>query len=274
MSVEAALLREYWQILTNDADFQREWQALFEQLSDYGILAQSVWLSPASQERYTECVHGIDDFAARWKLPAPLRDAVEGLLRRGEADLDAALISLSRQAWVPTATAPIPSLPTPNPLGETRAEYLQRVERMVELERMDEATFVENHRASFRQEPSDAVLAWFRNRPRLWQEFLSRHYAPEYAQLSELLRLAQKYYEQCAREAQAQGETLWRSRNRARNLHYLRRVALQVYLRVVKGWTWGQIAARVKETPMTVWHSTHSGARLLGIAFEEPPESI
>jgi len=59
-----------------------------------------------------------------------------------------------------------------------------------------------------------------------------------------------------------------------RKRKYRQRVYEQLYLRLIKGWSWEQIAAKIKEKRETVRWSTESTAKILRIPLSKTPKSV
>jgi len=73
-----------------------------------------------------------------------------------------------------------------------------------------------------------------------------------------MLEVAEDYYEKC------------RTRASNRNDELLMRYATQVYLREVKGWSWGQIAKYLNLKRAAVSNTTKKAMKMLGIT----PKSV
>lgn len=226
---EQLLLQAYWQVLTRDADFQQAWQGLCE-----AVQAQP----DAMQER-------IEAFCMQWKVPPALAEGIRWKLRLGEFELRTMRYVLQSE---PVVTLPPPpcGLPPADPTRETLQHYLKRVQQHLDMERFLRSPDLPTQLQQAGLNPAPETLQMLQEQHRTWEQFTAHHPAPEYAEDEDVIRIATRYFRKCVEVVEAQGAVVLASKNRQHNPEYIRRVALQVYLRVVKGWTWGQIAEWLK----------------------------
>jgi hypothetical protein len=244
------LARYYLAELWGDSDFRADWERIKTKLSQDAELAE-LWqrvqnpdLSPEERMR-ADCAilwrvkTELSDFCTRWKLPRIIARALENeaatppetrafydrvvpdpaayelqrLQERiiGEAPTGQVVVIREAEDGGLIATLepqlpepPLKCLPEPDPAAETQAQYLARVDW-------------------------EAAMREYRER------FLNLRLS-EGALREHVEAIVKGYYNACAERVKPT-----RYRNREHSEKYLRRLARQVYLRVVKHKTWGEI---------------------------------
>ena len=236
MNAQQYLLREYLRLLWEDSEWQADWQAVRQGEMDFARFEQ------------------------KWKLPRLLRrilidasrESEEPTLQRLQEKIPAVEVSgyaiLTPEGTLRVEPAlpekPLQALPEAEPSVETREAYLERVKATM-LQERNFASLLQQIQ-SLPPEKREAYLRVLQGQePRLIPEFREKHgQLPEDLEERIVLELAKRYYEACLQAVQGT-LTPKRFRNRQENPEFLRFAAECYYLRKVKGWTLGQVAAKL-----------------------------
>ena len=236
MNAQQYLLREYLRLLWGDSAFQVDWRAVRAGEMDF------------------------HDLARKWRLPRTLRRLLLDASREPEElslqrlqERVPALETVGYAILTPEGTLrlepelpekPLHALPEAEPSVETREQYLSRVRLLLQQEQAYPRLLHEVQTL-----PSEKREVYLRvlqeQEPRLIPEFREKHgQLPEDLEERIVLELAKRYYEACLQAVQGT-LTPKRFRNRQENPEFLRFAAECYYLRKVKGWTLGQVAAKL-----------------------------
>jgi hypothetical protein len=260
------LARYYLAELWGDSDFRADWQRVKEAVSQDAELAE-LWqrvqnpdLSPEERMR-ADCAilwrvkTELREFCTRWKLPTVIARAFElelatppetrafydrvvpdpaayelqRLQERIIAEAPTGQVVVIREAEEGGLIAtlepqlpepPLKCLPEPDPATETQSEYIRRICTSIPLtaNTSEPETYLQKAIREYRER--------FNNRR---------------AGAGKVKELARRYYEACFAVV---GATRF---DRGTEEEYLRRVARQVYLRVVEGKTWSKIVDTLRK---------------------------
>jgi hypothetical protein len=274
------LARYYLAELWGDSDFRADWQRVKEAVSQDAELAE-LWqrvqnpdLSPEERMR-ADCAilwrvkTELSDFCTRWKLPRIIARALENeaatppetrafydrvvpdptayelqrLQERIIAEAPTRQVVVIREAedgsgLIATLEPQLPEpplkcLPEPDPAAETQAQYLARVDW-------------------------EAAMREYRERfpnLRISKGALREH----------IEAIVKGYYNACAELIPPT-----RHHNRELSEKYLQSVAKATFLCIVKGYSRGQIASKLRVPRSTAQHLVLEGCRTLGIELNPP----
>ena len=260
------LARYYLAELWNDADFRADWKRVKAGVSSDAELAE-LWqrvqdpdLSPEERVQADRAIlwrvkTALSDFYTRWKLPAVIARAFEyelaippetralydrvvsdptayelqRLQERIHGDAPTGQVVEIREAenggLIATLTPRLPEpplkcLPEPEPAAETQSEYIRRICTSIPLtaDASEPETYLQKAIREYRER--------FNNRR---------------AGAGKVKELARRYYEACFTIVRA---TRF---DRGTEEEYLRRVARQVYLRVIENKSWSEIVDTLKK---------------------------
>lgn len=251
MHEQRILLYEYWKLLAGDDDFRQAWERL---------------CAEPTEER-------IEAFCSDWKLPAALAQGVRWKLRIGETDLSVFRYVLESDC-APRVPDPPIGLPPADPTRETKAQYLQRVQQHIDFERFLNSDDLPRQLQQAGLNPMPETLQMLKEQHQAWQRFTEQHPAREYAEPEDVLPIAARYYDRCVKAVQAQGGVVVAARNRQRSSEYLQRMALQLYLRVVKGCSDVDIQDELERRHTWLDTQTINDAKKWLIKLQFPPQAF
>ena len=235
MNAGQFILREYLNLLWQDSGFQRDWQALRRGELDFACFEQR-WRLPRTLRRL------LLDASRESEEPTlqRLQEKIPALETVGYAILTEGTLRLEPEL----PEKPLQALPEAEPSTETRSAYLQRIKLLL-LQERNFANLLQQVEALPPEKREVYLNALRGQEPRLIPEFREKHgQLPEDLEERIVLELAKRYYEACLQAVQGT-LTPKRFRNRQENPEFLRFAAECYYLRKVKGWTLGQVAAKL-----------------------------
>jgi hypothetical protein len=284
------LARYYLAELWGDSDFRADWERIKTKLSQDAELTE-LWqrvenpdLSFGERMRADQAVHcrmltELREFCTRWKLPRIIARAFEheaatppetrAFFARYAPDpaayelqrLQGRMIGETPTGQVVVIRAaedgsgliaklepefpepPLKCLPEPDPTTETQAEYIRRV-----------CTAIPISRDTFEPE------TYLQKAIREYRERFPNLYISESALLEHIEAILKSYYNACAERVKPT-----RHYNRTLSEKYLQSVAKATFLRIVKGYSWGQIASKLRVPRSTAKCLAIDGCRTLGI---------
>jgi hypothetical protein len=289
------LARYYLAELWGDSDFRADWERIKTKLSQDAELTE-LWqrvenpdLSFGERMRADQAVHcrmltELREFCTRWKLPRIIARAFEheaatppetrAFFARYAPDpaayelqrLQGRMIGETPTGQVVVIRAaedgsgliaklepefpepPLKCLPEPDPTTETQAEYIRRV-----------CTAIPISRDTFEPE------TYLQKAIREYRERFPNLYISESALLEHIEAILKSYYNACAERVKPT-----RHYNRTLSEKYLQSVAKATFLRIVKGYSWGQIASKLRVPRSTARRLAIDGCRTLGIEINPP----
>jgi hypothetical protein len=289
------LARYYLAELWGDSDFRADWERIKTKLSQDAELTE-LWqraenpdLSFGERMRADQAVHcrmltELREFCTRWKLPRIIARAFEheaatppetrAFFARYAPDpaayelqrLQGRMIGETPTGQVVVIRAaedgsgliaklepefpepPLKCLPEPDPTTETQAEYIRRV-----------CTAIPISRDTFEPE------TYLQKAIREYRERFPNLYISESALLEHIEAILKSYYNACAERVKPT-----RHYNRTLSKKYLQSVAKATFLRIVKGYSWGQIASKLRVPRSTAQRLAIDGCRTLGIEINPP----
>jgi hypothetical protein len=289
------LARYYLAELWGDSDFRADWERIKTKLSQDAELTE-LWqraenpdLSFGERMRAEQAVHcrmltELREFCTRWKLPRIIARAFEheaatppetrAFFARYAPDpaayelqrLQGRMIGETPTGQVVVIRAaedgsgliaklepefpepPLKCLPEPDPTTETQAEYIRRV-----------CTAIPISRDTFEPE------TYLQKAIREYRERFPNLYISESALLEHIEEILKSYYNACAERVKPT-----RHYNRTLSEKYLQSVAKATFLRIVKGYSWGQIASKLRLPRSTAQRLAIDGCRTLGIELNPP----
>jgi hypothetical protein len=289
------LARYYLAELWGDSDFRADWERIKTKLSQDAELTE-LWqrvenpdLSFGERMRADQAVHcrmltELREFCTRWKLPRIIARAFEheaatppetrAFFARYAPDpaayelqrLQGRMIGETPTGQVVVIRAaedgsgliaklepefpepPLKCLPEPDPTTETQAEYIRRV-----------CTAIPISRDTFEPE------TYLQKAIREYRERFPNLYISESALLEHIEAILKGYYNACAERVKPT-----RHYNRTLSEKYLQSVAKATFLRIVKGYSWGQIASKLRVPRSTAQRLAIDGCGTLGIEINPP----
>jgi hypothetical protein len=284
------LARYYLAELWGDSDFRADWERIKTKLSQDAEITE-LWqrvenpdLSFGERMRADQAVHcrmltELREFCTRWKLPRIIARAFEheaatppetrAFFARYAPDpaayelqrLQGRMIGETPTGQVVVIRAaedgsgliaklepefpepPLKCLPEPDPTTETQAEYIRRV-----------CTAIPISRDTFEPE------TYLQKAIREYRERFPNLYISESALLEHIEAILKSYYNACAERVKPT-----RHYNRTLSEKYLQSVAKATFLRIVKGYSWGQIASKLRVPRSTAQRLAIDGCHTLGI---------
>ncbi|MCL6532516.1 MAG: hypothetical protein K6U12_04450 [Armatimonadetes bacterium] len=265
LEVQSRLLQAYWEVLLQDERFCEEWRILcHSERCKKWLQLREQWDSMKREKKrktagvLTEMFIAQSDFYShvklfcyRWKLPWRLYQSIIETFASVPKECCSSPHVLEEIAQGKLCL--ITTRLSPYPYGRSPKRKRHKFRIVMEFPEYDPLT-----------QSREAYLASCRKQALKQIEKQGREYCREVERATKEGLSFDSFHRPC-----------W---NRYRDSEYIKRVAKQVYLRVVKGWSWGQISSCVRGRRATVEHSTNRAIDILSpflpFCLQNTPRSV